>query len=55
METRSGEEPVFAAGPKLQMDFGDLAAWLKAKPGKRTVRGGGPPFRGHHALDTRPV
>lgn len=55
METRSGEEPVFAVRPKRQTDFGDVAAWLKAKPGKRTVRSGGPPCRGHHALDARPV
>jgi hypothetical protein len=41
MEAGSGEQPVFAAGPKSQADFGDVAGWLKAKPSKRTVMSGG--------------
>jgi hypothetical protein len=55
MEARSGQQPVFAARPKLQADFGDVVGWLEAKPGKRLVVSGSLSCHGHHALEARTI
>lgn len=40
--------PIFAARPKLQADFSDVAGWVQAKPGKRIVMSGGLYCRADH-------
>jgi hypothetical protein len=51
MEARSGQQPVFAARPKLQADFGDVVGWLEAKPGKWLVVSGSLSRHGQRSLD----
>jgi len=37
MEAGSGQQPIMAAGPELQAEFGDVVGWLGAKPGKQLL------------------
>jgi hypothetical protein len=55
VETGSGEQPVFAAGPQLQSNLSKIVAWFKAKPGKRIVMSGRAPCGGYHALEAPAV
>jgi hypothetical protein len=37
LEAGSGQQPLLAAGPKLQADFGTVAGRLETKPGKQLL------------------
>jgi hypothetical protein len=55
VEAESGQQPFFAAGPKLQADFYDVVGRLEAKPGKGLVMSGSLSCDGHHALEARTI
>jgi len=37
LEAGSGQQPLLAAGPELQADFGNVAGRLETKPGKQLL------------------